>query len=236
MLPKTELKKIAQLGLKKFRDQTGLFIVEGQKSVVDFLDQGWHCEGLYSTQKFDGLQTNMISEKEMQRITQFKAASPILGIFQKRLSSAIPTQESALLLDGISDPGNLGTIIRQASWFGVSHVICSTQSVDAYNPKVVQASMGGLARVTVHYTNLESFLFRATLPIYGLALTGLPIQKVSWDRPAYLAFGSESHGISEAVLGKLTQCVTIPAVGHSAVESLNVASAAAIVLASFTNP
>ena len=174
MLPKTELKKIAQLGLKKFRDQTGLFIVEGQKSVVDFLDQGWHCEGLYSTQKFDGLQTNMITEKEMQRITQFKAASPILGIFQKRLSSAIPNQESALLLDGISDPGNLGTIIRQASWFGVSHVICSTQSVDAYNPKVVQASMGGLARVTVHYTNLESFLSRVTLPIYGLALSRLP--------------------------------------------------------------
>lgn len=233
MLPKSQLKKIAQLGQKKFRDQSGLFVVEGQKSVLDFLDQGWGCEGLYSTRIFDGLTTVGVSVKEMQRMTQFKTASPLLGVFKKRLSTAIPSQESALLLDGISDPGNLGTIIRQASWFGISIIICSPQTVDAYNPKVVQASMGGLARVAVYYTHLESFLLQSTLPVYGMELAGMPLQKVSWQQPAYLVFGSEAHGISKGVSRKLSQSVTIPAVGQAAVESLNVASASAIVLASF---
>ena len=233
MLPKDKLKKIAQLGQKKFREQTGLFVVEGQKSVLDFLDQGWVSEGLYSTKEIKGLVTQQVSEKEMQRMTQFKTASPLLGVFRQKHTGELPITETALILDGLNDPGNLGTILRQASWFGISHVVCSPNTVDAYNPKVVQASMGGLARVGVHYTDLESFLNQSSLTVYGFELGGQALSEISWQRPAHLVFGSESHGISAGIAQKLSYSLTIPSYGLQAVESLNVASASAIVLADF---
>ena len=236
MLPKTLLKQIAQLGQKKFRDQSHCFVVEGQKSVRDFYDQGWEWEGLYSTSPQKELPSTQISPAEMGRITQFKTPSPVLGVFKKRDEPLLPKRESILVLDQIRDPGNLGTIIRQANWFGFQHVLCSKDSVDCYNPKVVQASMGGLARVTCHYRDLISFLSQTQLTVYGAGLEGKSIYKHAFKTPAAIVFGSESHGFSPAVKATIQEWITIPSVQTQRVESLNIASASAIVLSTFTQP
>lgn len=231
MLPKSLLKQIAQLGQKKFRDQRGLFIVEGRKSVLDFVNQGWKYEGIYTTDSNVTILTDRVSEKEMERMSQMKTPSPMLGVFRKAAPVSIPEKQTIIVLDGIRDPGNLGTIIRQASWFGLQHIVCSKETVDAYNPKVVQASMGGLARVAVHYLDLVSFLTKAACPVYGMSLDGTPLPSIAFRQPAYLVFGSESHGIAPKIEEILTTKVCIPPLHPNAVESLNVASASAIVLA-----
>lgn len=233
MLPKTLLKQIAQLGQKKFRDQSHCFVVEGQKSVRDFYDQRWEWEGLYATTPQEDLPFTQISLAEMGRITQFKTPSPVLGVFKKQKELLLPENESVLVLDQIRDPGNLGTIIRQASWFGFQHVLCSKDSVDCYNPKVVQASMGGLARVACHYGDLISFLSQTQLAVYGAGLEGKSIYKHSFKTPAAIVFGSESHGFSPAVAATIQEWITIPSVHAKSVESLNIASASAIVLSAF---
>ena len=230
MLPKSRLKQIAQLSQKKFRDQTGCFVVEGHKSVHDFFEQGWEWTELLSTEPQDSLPTTVVSTAEMIRMTQFKTASPMLGVFKKRKPIALPTNESVLVLDQISDPGNLGTILRQASWFGIQHVLCSEQSVDCYNSKVVQASMGGMARVYCHYGNLVAFLSGTQLPVFGAGLSGKSIYEAEVKGPAVYAFGSESHGFRKEVASNIQQWITIPAKETDSVESLNIASASAIVL------
>ena len=231
MLPKSQLKQIAQLGQKKFRDQTGLFVVEGIKSVQDFLDQGWGHEGLFATTAYERHPATIVSPDDMRRMTQFKTASPILGVFKKPKASAPPLDRTVLVLDGIRDPGNLGTIIRQASWFGIAHVVCSPDSTDCYNPKVIQASMGAMARVQLHYAPIDSFLKQFSYPVIGLDLEGASIYDTLIQEPLAIVFGSESHGISDSVVTMLDQKITIPPKHPNTVESLNVASAAAITLA-----
>ena len=230
MLPKSRLKQIAQLGQKKFRDQTDSFLVEGVKSVTDFYLNGWENEGIYAVSPHEGLPVHLISESEMKRISQFKTASPTLGVFKKRVQSPVSTTTSAIVLDRISDPGNLGTIIRLASWFGVNQIVCSKDTVDCYNPKVVQASMGGLARVSCYYDDLVPFLSQTQATVYGAGLQGDSIYTATFESPMALVFGSESHGFSKEVAAAIQKWINIPPANTQAVESLNVATAAAIVL------
>jgi TrmH family RNA methyltransferase len=134
-----------------------------------------------------------------------------------------------LVLDGIQDPGNLGTIIRTADWFGFKHIICSENTVEAYNPKVVQASMGSLSRVKIHYQSLIDLLKSSSLPKFGALLQGNNLFKTTWPKAGFLILGSEGHGISEEILPIITHPVTIPGSGNT--ESLNVAISAAICMA-----
>lgn len=230
MLPKSHLKQITQLGQKKFRDQTNMFLVEGVKSVTDFYENGWEYEGIYAVAPHDSLPVQLISESDMKRITQFKTASPILGVFKKRKPLPVSTSDSVIVLDRIGDPGNLGTIIRLASWFGINQIVCSKDTVDCYNPKVVQASMGGVARVSCYYDDLVSFLALTKATVYGAGLQGEAVHTVTFDSPMALVFGSESHGFRNEVAAAIQKWITIPSANQQAVESLNVATATAIVL------
>ena len=132
----------------------------------------------------------------------------------------------SLVLDDVQDPGNLGTIIRTADWFGIDHIICSEQTVEVYNPKTVQSTMGSLARMNIFYTDLESFIEGANLPVYGAVLNGNNIYTVNWGHEGLILLGNEGHGISERLIKKITTSVNIPRIGKA--ESLNVAVSAAI--------
>ncbi len=162
-----------------------------------------------------------------------KNASPVLGLFPISLPQNPPINGRILVLDGIADPGNLGTIIRLCDWFGIEHILCSEKTVDLYNPKVVQATMGSLARVHCHYIDLIDYINQSDLPVYGTFLSGDSIYKTPFPENALLVLGSESHGISSSVASLVSHKITIPRKINSGPESLNVAIAGAITLGEF---
>jgi TrmH family RNA methyltransferase len=169
----------------------------------------------------------------MERITHFKNPSPVLGVFVLPESQKIIAETTTIAVDNISDPGNLGTIIRLCDWFGLSELICSKTTVDCYNPKVIQASMGSIARVRCHYIkDLGASLTALKKPVYGATTQGDSIYKAKLPKEASYVFGSESHGISESLLKHLTGQLSIPQFreGGNSAESLNVANASAIFL------
>jgi len=234
MLSKNQIKLIKGLSLKKNRTRLELFTVEGRKGIIEFLNSDFKCHSIYSTDPdlFDHEKVSIIPESDLKRISQLKTPNRALAIFE--IPKSVPVDESGLIvaLDEIKDPGNLGTIIRLCDWFGVTEIICSDQTVDCYNSKVVQASMGSLSRIKIHYLNLEVFFSAYSNPIYGTYLNGTSIYKSKFTEQGILLMGNESNGISQSIESFVTNRITIPQYGKVIeTESLNVATATAICLA-----
>lgn len=234
MLSKNDIKEIRALGQKKFRDERRLFIVEGEKLVDEALRSDFTVVAHYRTAD--------IGEEAMARISRLTHPSPALAVVRQPDPAApvIGPDELVLALDGIRDPGNLGTIIRIADWFGIRQILASDDTVELYNPKVVQATMGAIFRVRVHYGDLAAAL-RApagpgpALPVYGTFLEGDDIYTVPLTRGGIIVMGSEAAGISPAVAASVTQKLHIPPFppGARTSESLNVAVATAITCSEF---
>lgn len=171
-----------------------------------------------------------VNNAELDKISTLQNPQGILALVkipvEQKLDPKSLKKKFSLVLDDVQDPGNLGTIIRTADWFGIEHIICSEQTVEAYNPKTVQSTMGSLARMKVYYTKLDAFIASTDLPVFGALLNGDSIYKVKWGSEGLILLGNEGHGISENLIAKITTAVTIPRVGEA--ESLNVAVSAAI--------
>ena len=230
MITKKELKEINLLGTKKGRKMQQHFVVEGKKSVAEFRAEGFHQRALYSIASTPHEGAVLVTENEMQKMSFLKNASPLLGVFAIPQHKTIPIKGRILILDQVADPGNLGTIIRICDWFGIKHIIGSLDTVDCYNPKVVQASMGSLARVECHYIDLEAFFSNDQRPVYGTYLTGTSIYNANLPEDALLVMGSEANGISDKVSSFIGHKITIPRKASNGPESLNVAIATALIL------
>jgi TrmH family RNA methyltransferase len=247
MLSKSQIKKVRSLHLKKNRKANGLFVAEGNINVTDLLESDLKLEHLYATDRWitghpetaEKYHAEKISAKEMEMMTLLKTPSEVLAVFQLPETSKFNPDEIVdyiLMLDNIKDPGNLGTIIRTADWFGIKNIVCSPETVDVFNPKVVQATMGSLARVGVHYIDLPEFLTSVNnLNIYGAFLNGSPVDKVEKTGKGIIVVGSEAHGISREVEKLITHRITIPSFGQKekGAESLNASIATAILCYEF---
>ena len=238
MVSKNQIKVITSLQQKKYRLIHKMFVAEGVKVIQELLHSNFELHHLYSTEAvFEAVPTDkktLISEAELQKISALSAANNCLAAFM--IPEPKPMIEKGLLvaLDDIRDPGNLGTILRMCDWYGIEQLICSSATVDIYNPKVIQATMGSIARVQVHYVDLNTFLNKTTLPVYGTFMTGNNIYKESLPQEAIVILGNEANGISDVIEMNIKNRITIPRFGQfQQTESLNVASAAAIVLSEF---
>ena len=240
MLVKQKIKYIQTLGQKKFREQEGLFIAEGPKLVNELLEaDAIAVKEVYALKEWVDnnpvLSANIIiteiSEQELEKISQLATPNNVLAIVQQyEVSGEITTKDSIILaLDNIQDPGNLGTIIRIADWFGIKQIVCSLDSADMYNPKVVQSTMGSIARVNVFYTDLKEWLgAQKNIPIYAASLNGENITIIKKINEGIIIIGNESKGISDEIMKLAKVRITIPAKGKA--ESLNAAVATGIIL------
>ncbi|MDF2517600.1 MAG: methyltransferase [Sphingobacterium sp.] len=238
MLSKAQISLITSLQNKKYRKQHGLFIVEGIKSVKEFMASSYQVESIFYTDDANtkvgkishNIKSHELTEAEFQKISTLKSPQGILALVKLPKQQQIDIHELRncynIVLDDVQDPGNLGTIIRTAEWFGIKHIICSIGTVDAYNPKVVQATMGSLARIQVHYVNLHEFISSTDLPVYGALLNGQSIYQTEWRSEGLIIMGNEGNGISAELIALIDQAVTIPRIGQA--ESLNVAVATTI--------
>ncbi len=248
MLSKNKIKHIRSLGQKKFRDLHQQFIAEGSKIVLEFLHSNLTVVEMYATKDWlnqnktdtDTVAITEVTDEELKKITQLSSSQNVLGVFSmpsNSLNKDIFSLKLNLVMDDIRDPGNLGTIIRIADWFGIEQVICSSDSVDLFNPKVVQGTMGSLARVKVVYTDLFD-LFKNLpegIPVYGALLDGENIYHSQLESTGILLIGNEAHGISEKLLPFINKKISIPPFNPNTLkaESLNAAVATGIICAEF---
>lgn len=236
MISKSEIKLITSLQQKKYRNNHGLFIGEGKKLISDLISGGLKLHSLFSTEDVSEISENYetISQIELNKISALKNANGVLALFEIPPNTPIKTEGLRVVLDSVRDPGNLGTMIRLCDWFGVSQLICSLDTVDCYNPKVVQATMGSLARVSVHYTDLKPFLMETNAPIYTAVMDGKNVYSEVLPKNALLVMGNEANGVSEDILQLSKYKITIPNFSkNNAAESLNVATATGILLSEF---
>lgn len=234
MLTKGEIKLISSLNQKKFRNQHSLFTVEGVKGIQEFLNSQFKLYQLYTTDDIFECESNLISEAELKKISTLKTPNKALALF--KISEPTPVDDSKLIvaLDDIRDPGNLGTIIRLCDWFGIRDLVCSHSTVDCYNSKVVQATMGSLTRVNINYLDLNFFLKQSKLQKFGAFMDANNVYEERLPEKGILILGNEANGISSSI-EKLTNLkITIPRFGNlQETESLNVATATAILLSEF---
>ena len=235
MLSKNQVKLIQKLQQKKYRNELNLFIVEGKKSIVEFLQAGYRLELLIAIEVFatalNGQPITLVSKEELRKVSSLKNPDEGLAIFHQRQHKGILQEGVILALDNVQDPGNLGTLIRLCDWFGIETLICNSQTVDCYNPKVVQATMGSLTRVAVHYVDLAGFLATCALPLYAMDLDGENLYITEFPEDCVLILGNEANGISPEVRALADDIITIPRFGKlQQTESLNVAMAGAIVV------
>ena len=243
MITKNTIKQIASLRQQKFRKELGLFVVEGRKMVEELLHSDFDTVGLYATEAFLAdypafAKAEIASEVQMQQISGLDTPPGILAVVRIPKQGDIKTSSRLVLaLDGIANPGNMGTLIRTAEWFGIHDVVCSMDCVELWNPKVVQATMGSLFRVKVWKTELPEYLKLAKAEgkaVYGALLEGENLFQMTEKPEGILVIGSESHGIRAEVLPCITHPVTIPRAGGSVTESLNAAVAGGILIAEMT--
>ncbi|RRQ47823.1 RNA methyltransferase [Maribacter algicola] len=234
MVVKSELKLIKNLQQKKYRNEKGLFVMEGKKAVEELLESGFEVFKLYSMdQKLRGSwasQVQAISMKELKQVSSLKNPNGVLGVFYKKSIPSLDMDGWTLVLDDVQDPGNLGTIIRLCDWFGIENIICSKETVDCYNPKVLQATMGSIVRVNIFYMDLAEFLKSAEVPVFGTFMEGENIHKTKLPEKGILIMGNEGNGISEPIRSLCNHEISIPQFGKKTTESLNVATATAIFL------
>lgn len=244
-MTKKEITDIRRLSQKKHREEQGCFVAEGVKAIREMLQAGLSLRKLYVISQTPNdilpglLPSELISEQEMQKISFLQTPSGYFAIFElpnRNPHFRIAPKELTLALDCIQDPGNLGTIIRLADWFGISTIVCSESTVDCYNPKVVQATMGAIARVSIVYTNLTDVLTAARehfIPIYGTFMEGENIYTANLSGEGVLVMGNEGSGISSEIASLITDRITIPSFKKENVESLNVAIATSICCSEF---
>ena len=240
MLSKEKIKQMRKLHDKKWRTESGLFLVEGRKMILELLASDWkeHIEELYVSEKlFEEIQKWVITDTEtISKISTLENNSDGVAVMKQKQLLSLPKGQNlrvsytawTLVLDGIRDPGNMGTILRTASWFGVKNIVCSQDSVELYNPKVVSATMWALFHLQISSQNLEDFYEKNTLPVYAAELWGTNIGEIAFPISGVLVMGSESHGISELSRKYMTQGILIPKIGYG--ESLNVGIATGILL------
>ncbi|MBQ0785912.1 MAG: RNA methyltransferase [Oceanihabitans sp.] len=236
MLTKSQIKLITSLKQKKYRQQEGLFVAEGLKTIKELLNSSLKLYHVFTTASFemDAIEETVITEKELKKISFLTTPNTALAVFRIPEATQIKTNHLIVALDDVRDPGNLGTIIRLCDWFGVVDLVCSTATVDCYNPKVVQATMGSITRVTVSYLNLENFLATSNTEVYGAFMDGENVYKSELPSKGVLVLGNEANGISPAIEALVTKRISIPRFGQlQATESLNVATATAILLSEF---
>ena len=235
MLSKNQVKLIQKLHHKKYRNELNLFIVEGKKSINEFLQAGYTPQLFIGTEAFTtSVPQHLftpVTKDELRKVSTLQNPDEGLAVFEQPKHKGILQEGVIVALDNVQDPGNLGTIIRLCDWFGVETLLCNTQTVDCYNPKVVQASMGSLTRVAVHYLDLAAFLTTTALPVYTMDLEGENLYTATFPKDCILILGNEANGISAEVRALSNEVITIPRFSkHQRTESLNVAMAGAIIL------
>jgi len=248
MLSINKSKFVRSLHNGKFRKQNERFIVQGPKIVDEILNSAFNVETLFATEEWFNsrppfsrdIECIKVTEQELKKISTLKTPNSVLAVVCYKDQSHLPdfAAELVVVLDDIRDPGNLGTIIRTADWFGIRTIICSEESTDVYNPKVVQASMGSIIRVNVIYHNLPTLFnsIPATTPVYGAVLNGENIYETTLPKSGLIIIGNESHGLSDEVTPFLTHKLSIPSFsgsGSSKAESLNASVATAVILSEF---
>ena len=238
MLSKNQLRNISKLSTKKNRQESGLFLAEGESWFMNYwIRVGRQINLHYCTNP--KINHTRIDSNQMKKISHLASASKILGVFHipKYDSNHKDHQGFSLVLDNVADPGNMGTIIRLCDWFGIKNLFCSANTVDCFNPKVVQSTMGSIARVRCHYVDILTLIDNCDAPVYAATLDGSSHYEESFPTQGLLVMGSESHGISDALLEKIDHRITIPSHNSGAgVESLNVAIASAILLGEIFRP
>jgi TrmH family RNA methyltransferase len=246
MLSKAKIKEIKSLEYKKFREESGLFVAEGNKLVADIL-YSFECEWLIARASWMATQGDipakdliLAEDDDIKKISFLKSPQDVFAVFKKpdyQIAEASPSNQLILALDGVQDPGNLGTIIRIADWFGIRHIICSADTTDVYSPKTVQASMGAIAHVRIHYTNLINYLESCkNVPIYGAFLEGENIYNKMLSDSGLVVMGNEGNGVRAEIEKRISEKLFIPSFpvnNAKTTESLNVAIATAIVCSEF---
>jgi RNA methyltransferase, TrmH family len=238
MVSKNQIKLITSLQQKKYRKEHKLFFAEGRKVIQELIHSNFELEYLFSTSEIfseiNPNKVNIILESDLKKISALSTPNDCLAVFRMPESKNINASGLIVALDAVRDPGNLGTIIRLCDWFGISELVCSDETVDIYNPKVVQATMGSIARVNVSYTNLEKFITESDLPLFGTFMDGYNIYKTDLPNEGIIIMGNEANGISAPIEKTIKNRLTIPRFGDlQQTESLNVATATAIILSEF---
>jgi len=238
-----KMKFIRSLHYKSHRDKTSCFLVEGEKMVTELLQEAperiLFCVATsdFISTLYDDVLFYYCSADTLNKCSTLKTPNKIIAVVKKQNDdnkSFIQMQKIVLAIDGVQDPGNFGTIMRLADWFDIPTIICSPNTVDCFNPKVIQSSMGSFMRVTVHYTELKAYFAQSTVPIYGTFMDGESLYSKSLISPSILLMGNEGNGISKELEPYITQRISIPRFGKA--ESLNVSTATAICLSEFLRP
>ncbi|HAG39036.1 23S rRNA (guanosine-2'-O-)-methyltransferase RlmB [Pseudoalteromonas sp. P1-30] len=239
MISKNQLKLIRQLGQKKYRKQYNQYLVQGEKNVLELLNSPLKAVDIFATQAFINTHQNQFpevdftpaEEESLTKVSTLVSNNAAIAVVDMPKADLPNNTGLILALDGVSDPGNLGTIIRVADWYGIKHIVTSTDSADAYNPKTISATMGSFVRVSVSQVELPEYLQTLNMPIYGAFLDGQSVHTTDFSAKGVLLMGSESHGIREQCAKLVSDKITIPAFGEA--ESLNVAMATGIILDNF---
>ncbi|MEA3443619.1 MAG: RNA methyltransferase [Bacteroidota bacterium] len=249
MLSKNKIKLISSLQRKKMRDEHSLFVAEGNKLVSEIVESDFKIHSVVALHQW--IETKKLSpnieiieanEKEMKKISSLTTPTEVLAVVEKPafdLDISRLSGQLSLVLDDIQDPGNLGTIIRLADWFGIENIVCSRGTVDVFNPKVVQATMGAILRVKLHYSDLGKFfgevLEQFKIPVYGTFMDGTSIYQEKLPEAALIVMGNEGKGISKDIQQFITHKISIPSFSENKTsESLNVANATGIILSEFS--
>jgi RNA methyltransferase, TrmH family len=238
MLSKNQIKLISSLHQKKHRIANQLFFAEGVKVIQELLQSNFELEHLYTTQNdFDEVSISkktIILDSDLKKLSALATPNSCLAVFKIPEEKKIIESGLILVLDSIRDPGNLGTILRLCDWFGIHQLVCSKETVDIYNPKVVQATMGSITRVNVNYVDLKAFVTQTKLPVFGTFMDGENIYTLTLPQEGIIIMGNEANGISEELENWISNRLTIPRFGSiQKTESLNVATATAIILSEF---
>jgi TrmH family RNA methyltransferase len=239
MISKAKVKLIKSLQLKKYRKEEQSFTVEGAKGIIELLNSDFEVMWVAGTASFLAESNALLkkrrvevvetTERELSGASSFQTNNSAIAIAKlKPITPPVLGKEFVLVLDDIRDPGNLGTIIRTADWYGIKHIIASMETADLYNPKVISATMGSFCRMNIHYTQLTNYLVGTNWPVYGASLVGKSIYDTHFGEEGFIVIGNESQGISGAVHSLITNHITIPRIGQA--ESLNASIAAAIIL------
>jgi len=236
LISKAQIKLITNLQQKKYRNKENLFVAEGPKIIADLLKSGLTIKSLFSVIDASWLHENYtsISLKELQKVSFLKTPNTMVALFHFPKQGDMCSNGLTLVVDAVRDPGNLGTMIRLAHWFAVDQIICSKDTVDCFNPKVIQATMGSVATVPIYYIDIKKYLEQAEHPVYAAVMNGESVYEKTFPKNAFLVMGNEANGISKEILELTTHKITIPNFGGAiAAESLNVATATGILLNEF---
>ena len=240
MFTKNKARLIKSLHEKKHRNETGLFLVEGEKNVTELLTSDFVTDSLLVTNKFfeenkelienKNITCDIVDQNEIEKVSTLESNNAALAVVRQKenLSFKMSENDLVIALDDVRDPGNLGTIIRIADWYGIKNIIASETTADFYNSKVISATKGSFMRVKVFYTDLSSFLSQTKLPIFGAFLEGESVHTIKFPKEGILLMGNESRGISENIEKYVSKKITIPSFGKA--ESLNVSVATAVIL------